>query len=81
MTFTFEETARTATVDGFEITYNQAGDPDRPTLVMLHGGGAGATGWGNFAANSGAVDQSRLAYQPAMTGRSRLSSNSLDGRA
>ena len=51
MTFTFEETARTATVDGFEITYNEAGDPDRPTLVMLHGGGAGATGWGNFAAN------------------------------
>lgn len=51
MTFTIKSTARSATVDGFTVTYNEAGDPARPTLVMLHGGGAGASGWSNFGAN------------------------------
>ncbi|MEU7029657.1 alpha/beta hydrolase [Streptomyces sp. NPDC046275] len=29
--------ARTETVDGLEVFYREAGDPDRPTLVLLHG--------------------------------------------
>ncbi|MEU8620233.1 alpha/beta hydrolase [Streptomyces sp. NPDC048623] len=29
--------ARTETVDGLEVFYREAGDPSRPTLVLLHG--------------------------------------------
>jgi pimeloyl-ACP methyl ester carboxylesterase len=33
----FETRYRTATVEGLEIFYREAGDPSRPTLVLLHG--------------------------------------------
>jgi 4,5:9,10-diseco-3-hydroxy-5,9,17-trioxoandrosta-1(10),2-diene-4-oate hydrolase len=46
---TFESTSRSAEVDGYTVTYNEAGDG--PALVMLHGGGPGASGWGNFKDN------------------------------
>ncbi|MER7519049.1 alpha/beta hydrolase [Streptomyces sp. NPDC126499] len=29
--------ARTVTIDGLEVFYREAGDPSRPTLVLLHG--------------------------------------------
>jgi 4,5:9,10-diseco-3-hydroxy-5,9,17-trioxoandrosta-1(10),2-diene-4-oate hydrolase len=47
--YSFEATARTATVDGYAVTYHEAGHG--PTLIMLHGGGPGATGWSNFSRN------------------------------
>jgi pimeloyl-ACP methyl ester carboxylesterase len=28
---------RTATIDGIEVFYREAGDPDKPTLLLLHG--------------------------------------------
>jgi pimeloyl-ACP methyl ester carboxylesterase len=34
---TFGTRYRTATIDGLEIFYREAGHPDRPTLVLLHG--------------------------------------------
>lgn len=49
MGFTFDDTAREATVDGFRVTYHDAGEGT--PFVMLHGGGAGASGWSNFADN------------------------------
>lgn len=49
MELTNESTEREATVDGHRVTYNDAGEG--PVLVMLHGGGAGASGWSNFATN------------------------------
>jgi pimeloyl-ACP methyl ester carboxylesterase len=33
----FETRYRTTTVEGLEIFYREAGDPSRPTLVLLHG--------------------------------------------
>lgn len=41
-----EETSRFVTVNGTRVHYHEAGDG--PPLVMLHGGGPGVTGWGNF---------------------------------
>jgi 4,5:9,10-diseco-3-hydroxy-5,9,17-trioxoandrosta-1(10),2-diene-4-oate hydrolase len=44
-----ESTRRETTVDGYRVTYNEAGEG--PLLIMLHGGGPGATGWSNFGPN------------------------------
>jgi 4,5:9,10-diseco-3-hydroxy-5,9,17-trioxoandrosta-1(10),2-diene-4-oate hydrolase len=49
MQFTFDDTAREAKIEGFRVTYNEAGEG--APFVMLHGGGAGASGWSNFADN------------------------------
>lgn len=49
MQFTFEDTTREADIEGFRVTYNDAGEGT--PLVMLHGGGAGASGWSNYADN------------------------------
>lgn len=38
-----------------ELHYNEAGEGD--TLVMLHGGGPGATGWSNFKQNLPVLSQ------------------------
>ncbi len=47
--FTFEATSRTAQLGDLKIHYNEAGEGE--TLIMLHGGGPGATGWSNFKQN------------------------------
>jgi 4,5:9,10-diseco-3-hydroxy-5,9,17-trioxoandrosta-1(10),2-diene-4-oate hydrolase len=46
---TFESSSRSAEVGGYTVTYNEAGEG--PVLVMLHGGGPGASGWSNFSNN------------------------------
>ncbi|MGW6374554.1 alpha/beta fold hydrolase [Rhodococcus sp. NPDC055112] len=33
----FDTRHRTATIDGLEVFYRESGDPDNPTLVLLHG--------------------------------------------
>lgn len=69
MQFTFDDTAREATVNGFKVTYNEAGEGT--PLVMLHGGGAGASGWSNFADNLGAFARDHrvlLVNQPGFGG-------------
>jgi 2,6-dioxo-6-phenylhexa-3-enoate hydrolase len=52
---TEEATSKYATVDGVKIHYNEAGSGD--PLVMLHGGGPGASGWSNFATNIGPLSE------------------------
>ncbi len=47
--FTFESTSRFAQLGDMRIHYNEAGEGE--PLVMLHGGGPGATGWSNFKQN------------------------------
>jgi pimeloyl-ACP methyl ester carboxylesterase len=47
--FSFEATSRHAQAGDLRLHYNEAGDGD--VLVMLHGGGPGATGWSNFKQN------------------------------
>jgi 2-hydroxy-6-oxonona-2,4-dienedioate hydrolase len=51
-TYTEASTSRYATVNGMKIHYNEAGEGE--TLIMLHGSGAGASGWSNFSRNFGA---------------------------
>jgi pimeloyl-ACP methyl ester carboxylesterase len=45
-----EKTSRWVTVDGVRLHYHEAGDGDR-TLLGIHGGGPGASGWANYARN------------------------------
>lgn len=45
----FDETSRTAKAGDISLHYNEAGDG--PVLVMLHGGGPGASSWSNFKQN------------------------------
>ncbi len=45
----FESTSRFAQLGDLRLHYNDAGEGD--VLVMLHGGGPGATGWSNFKQN------------------------------
>jgi 4,5:9,10-diseco-3-hydroxy-5,9,17-trioxoandrosta-1(10),2-diene-4-oate hydrolase len=49
---TAESTSRSAELaSGLRIHYHQAGDPSGETVVMLHGGGPGASAWSNFGRN------------------------------
>ena len=48
MTLTREGTRRKAEVRGITISYHEAGEAPGLPLVMLHGGGPGASAWSNF---------------------------------
>jgi 4,5:9,10-diseco-3-hydroxy-5,9,17-trioxoandrosta-1(10),2-diene-4-oate hydrolase len=49
---TAEQTSRFAELpSGLRLHFHQAGDPANPTVVMLHGGGPGASAWSNFGRN------------------------------
>lgn len=53
---TFESTSRFAQVrDDMRLHYHEAGDPSAPTVVLLHGGGPGASSWSNFSRNIGVL--------------------------
>lgn len=47
----FEATSRKVDVGGFELHYHLAGPEGAPAVVMLHGGGPGASAWSNFGRN------------------------------
>ncbi|MCE4944952.1 alpha/beta fold hydrolase [Streptomyces albulus] len=48
---TYESTSKTAKAGELTLHYNEAGDPTAPVVIMLHGGGPGASGWSNFGRN------------------------------
>jgi len=49
---TYESTSKYARVrDDLTLHYHEAGVGNETTIVLLHGGGPGASGWSNFAAN------------------------------
>lgn len=52
---TEESTSRFADIGGRRVHYNEAGSG--PAVVMLHGGGPGATGWSNFQRNVGPMSE------------------------
>jgi len=45
------ETSRFAGAAGMRLHYHEAGPPAAPPVVLLHGGGPGASGWSNFGRN------------------------------
>ena len=54
-TLTEESTSKYAQIGDFRLHYNEAGTG--PAVVMLHGGGPGASGWSNFQRNIGAFSE------------------------
>jgi 2,6-dioxo-6-phenylhexa-3-enoate hydrolase len=51
-TLTEQGTSKHVQAGNIRLHYNEAGAGDE-TVIMLHGGGPGATGWSNFARNIG----------------------------
>lgn len=49
----YESSSRTAKAAGLTLHYHEAGPaaPGAPVVIMLHGGGPGASGWSNFGRN------------------------------
>ncbi|MEV0084341.1 MULTISPECIES: 4,5:9,10-diseco-3-hydroxy-5,9,17-trioxoandrosta-1(10),2-diene-4-oate hydrolase [Saccharopolyspora] len=73
MTVDFDTTSRTAKLpSGLTLHYHEAGDPSASTVVMLHGGGPGASSWSNFSRNIGvfAEDFHAIAVDQPGFGRS-----------
>src|SRR3979409_454279 len=55
---TFESTSRYAQVrEDMRLHYHEAGVGNGPTIVLLHGGGPGASSWSNFGSNIGVMAQ------------------------
>lgn len=57
---TFESTSRYAEVDvdgPLRLHYHEAGAGNEQTIVLLHGGGPGASSWTNWSRNIGALAQ------------------------
>ena len=54
--YTFENTSRTVEAGGIKVHFNDAGEG--PAVIMLHGGGTGASAWSNFRQNVGAFAKS-----------------------
>jgi 2-hydroxy-6-oxonona-2,4-dienedioate hydrolase len=48
---THDATLRELPTDQGVLRYHEAGDPDAPPLLLLHGSGPGVTGWRNFGEN------------------------------
>ncbi|MEV7524518.1 4,5:9,10-diseco-3-hydroxy-5,9,17-trioxoandrosta-1(10),2-diene-4-oate hydrolase [Streptomyces sp. NPDC091371] len=48
---TYESTSRTAKAGGLNLHYHEAGPVEGPVVILLHGGGPGASAWSNFGRN------------------------------
>ena len=67
MTLTQADVARDiTTATGKKVHYNEAGTG--PAVVLLHGGGPGATGWSNYSPNIEALAQHFRVIAPDMPG-------------
>lgn len=66
MSITEDSASRFATVDGVKIHYSEAGDG--PALVLIHGGGPGASGWSNYNRNVEALSKHFRVLIPDLPG-------------
>ena len=62
MDVTFDATRRELTTDQGTLRYHEAGDPDAPPLILLHGSGPGVTGWRNYRGNLGFFAQTHRCF-------------------
>lgn len=51
MDVSYDATKRELTTDKGTLRYHEAGDPDAPPLILLHGSGPGVNGWRNYRGN------------------------------
>ena len=85
---TFDSTSRYVRVrDDLTLHLHEAGAPDAPTVVLLHGGGPGASAWSNFKNNIDvlaeryhvlAVDQPGFGHSDKPTDHPQYFSHSAD---
>ena len=85
---TFESTSRYVEVrDSLTLHLHEAGPTDAPTVVLLHGGGPGASAWSNFKSNIDplaehfhvlAVDQPGFGHSDKPTDHPQYFSHSAD---
>ena len=69
---TFESTSRYAQVrDDMRLHYHEAGVGNEKTVVLLHGGGPGASSWSNFSKNIAVLAQHFHAPATAIGGQAR----------
>lgn len=54
------DVAKDVTTADFTIHYNEAGPADGIPVILIHGGGPGATGWSNYNPNIGALADAGL---------------------
>ncbi len=57
MTATLETGLFAELPSGLTLHYHEAGDPSLDTVVLLHGGGPGASAWSNFGRTMGALSE------------------------
>jgi 2-hydroxy-6-oxonona-2,4-dienedioate hydrolase len=67
-TVTREQTKKLAKTKEWDIEYYEAGDPNAQAVIMLHGTGAGATGWSNFYPNVGPLSDNFRAIAMSFPG-------------
>jgi 2-hydroxy-6-oxonona-2,4-dienedioate hydrolase len=58
----YDATKRELATDKGVIVYHEAGDPDAPPLILLHGSGPGVTGWRNYRNNLGFFAQTHRTF-------------------
>ena len=73
---TFENTTRLIDTKDYRIQINEAGEGH--PIIMIHGGGPGATGWGNFAPNVAALSSKYRCIAVTMPGWGESSPQSLE---
>ena len=72
--YTFEATSRYADLpSGLRLHYHRAGEGNAETIVLVHGGGPGASGWSNFGGTLGALAQRFHVIVPDQVGYGRSS--------
>jgi len=62
------QTSRTVETPSGTIHFNEAGPADAPVIVLLHGSGAGATGWSNFKGQLEYLSERYRVIAPDMPG-------------
>ncbi|NMO02448.1 alpha/beta fold hydrolase [Gordonia sp. TBRC 11910] len=62
MDVSYDATKRELTTDKGVIRYHEAGSPDAPPLILLHGSGPGVTGWRNYRGNLDFFAQTHHCY-------------------
>ena len=67
----YESTSRSATLQGGDIHYHEAGEG--PPLLLLHGSGPGVSAWANFGANLQTFAKTHRVIMPDLPGYGKTS--------